>query len=71
MQYFGIDWLAMVLTLWAVWDIGNKKKSGFILMIIANICWVVLGYLTESLAMALSNLILMCLNVRAIVKWSK
>ncbi|TXM07052.1 aminotransferase, partial [Vibrio parahaemolyticus] len=25
-QYYGIDWVAMVLTFLAIWQIGNKNK---------------------------------------------
>ncbi|HHF3026261.1 TPA: aminotransferase, partial [Vibrio diabolicus] len=45
-QYYGIDWVAMVLTFLAIWQIGNKNKIGFILMMCGNTSWVAVGYLT-------------------------
>lgn len=71
LQYYGIDWLAMVLTFLAIWLIGDRNKSGFFLMIGGNTCWVVLGVMTASVALVLANLSFMALNVRAIVHWSR
>ncbi len=31
-QFYGVDWIAMVLTFVAIWQIGNKNKIGFVLM---------------------------------------
>ena len=71
LQFYGVDWLAMLLTFIAIWKIGNKEKSGFVLMIVGNVCWMVLGVQTSSLAMFLANLIFMLLNLRAIIKWNE
>jgi hypothetical protein len=71
LQFYGIDWFAMVLTFLAIWQIGNKNKIGFILMMCGNSSWIAVGYLTGSLAMVIANLIFMAMNLRAIMKWSK
>ncbi|MDD1780330.1 PnuC protein [Enterovibrio sp. ZSDZ35] len=71
LQYYGIDWLAMVLTFLAIWQIGNKNKAGFYLMICGNTSWIGVGYLTDSIAMIIANVIFLLMNIRAIVKWSK
>ncbi len=69
-QYYGIDWVAMVLTFLAIWQIGNKNKIGFILMMCGNASWVAVGYLTGSVAMIIANIIFFSMNLRAIIKWS-
>ena len=69
-QYYGIDWIAMVLTFLAIWQIGNKNKIGFILMMCGNTSWVAVGYLTGSVAMIIANIIFFSMNLRAIIKWS-
>ncbi len=69
-QYYGIDWVAMVLTFLAIWQIGNKNKIGFILMMCGNTSWVAVGYLTGSVAMIIANIIFFSMNLRAIIKWS-
>lgn len=70
-QYYGIDWLAMCFTFLAIWQIGNKKKIGFILMMCGNTSWIVVGYFTGSVAMIIANVIFFSMNLRAIIKWSK
>lgn len=70
-QYYGIDWIAMVLTFLAILQIGNKNKIGFVLMICGNTSWITVGYLTGSIAMIIANIIFLLMNVRAIIKWSQ
>ena len=70
-HYYGIDWMAMLLTLVAIYLIGNKKKSGFYLMILGNLAWIILGLLTHSLAMIIANLMFAMMNIRAIYLWSE
>lgn len=69
-QYFGIDWLAMVLTFLAIWQIGNKNKLGFVLMMSGNSCWIAMGLMTDSIAMIIANIIFFTMNLRAVLKWS-
>ena len=69
--YSGVDWLAMGLTLVAIYFIGNKSKSGFVLMILGNIAWVALGVLSQSLAMIIANVLFAGMNIRAIYLWSE
>lgn len=70
-HYYGIDWIAMLLTLLAIYLIGNKTKSGFYLMILGNIAWIGLGFMTYSLAMIIANLLFAAMNIRAIYLWSE
>lgn len=70
-QYYGIDWLAMAFTLVAIYQLGNKQHSGFILMIIGNLFWIGLGVFTASLALVLANSIFAAMNLRGLYKWSR
>ncbi len=70
-KFYGIDWLAMFLTFIAIWQIGNKKRIGFVLMISGNICWAAIGILTESYAMVVANTVFIAMNSRAIIKWKE
>lgn len=70
LQYYGIDWLAMLLTFFAIWQIGNQNRIGFVLMMSGNSAWVAVGYLTDSLAMIVANVVFFAMNLRAIIKWS-
>ncbi|BDM62952.1 hypothetical protein NFHSH190041_04040 [Shewanella sp. NFH-SH190041] len=69
-SYYGVDWVAMVLTFLAIWQVGNRNKIGFILMMFGNSSWMVVGYLSGSMAMIVANLIFLLMNIRAILKWS-
>ncbi|WP_062269317.1 hypothetical protein [Endozoicomonas arenosclerae] len=69
-QYYGIDWLAMTFTFLAIWQIGNKNRIGFVLMMTGNSCWIAMGFLTDSLAMIIANIIFFLMNLRAVIKWS-
>ncbi len=69
--YAGVDWFAMAITLIAIYFIGNQSKLGFYLMIIGNLAWITLGYLSQSLAMIIANLLFAAMNIRAIYVWSR
>jgi hypothetical protein len=69
--YYGIDWLAMLLTLIAIYLIGNKSRIGFYLMIFGNLCWIALGLLSQSIAMIIANFLFVIMNIRAIILWAE
>lgn len=71
LQYYGVDWLAMLFTLVAIYQLGNHKRIGFVLMIIGNGFWIMLGLFTASLAMIVANTIFAGMNVRGLWKWSR
>jgi len=71
LKYYGIDWLAMVLTFFALWHIGNKNKIGFVIMMGGNLCWISIGVLTQSLAMVLANTVFFTMNLRTLWKWQR
>jgi len=70
-QYYAVDWLAMALTLLAIWMIGNRNKNGFYVHIGGNCAWIIMGLMAGSLATMLANAAFILVNVRAMVLWSK
>lgn len=70
-QYYGIDWLAMIFTFFAIYLIGNKTKAGFPIMMCGNSCWIAVGVMTSSVAMIFANIVFLLMNVRALVKWGQ
>jgi len=68
-QYYGCDWLVMIFTFLATYQLGSKHRYGFITMMAANICWATLGILTGSIAMLIANIIIFCMNLRAYIRW--
>jgi len=69
-KYFGIDWFAMVCTFLAIWQIGNKNRIGFVIMMLGNSAWIAIGVLASSQAMILANVVFFLMNGRALIKWS-
>lgn len=72
LKYYTLDWLAMGLSLLAVYLLGNKNKFGFISFILANLLWVILGFsLINSLGIAIGNLVFLIMNIRGYLSWNK
>ena len=69
-QYLGIDWLAMCLTFSAIYLLGNKSRTGFVFMMLGNLCWSAIGIWAHSYAMVIANVGFFAMNVRAFMKWS-
>ncbi len=70
--YYGLDWLGMALSLLAVYQLGNRKRYGFLTFIAGNAIWVYLGlYPMQSLGVAVGNGIFLVLNGRGYLKWKK
>ena len=70
-EYFGIDWLAMVLTFIAIYLLGNKSRYGFVIMMGGNSCWTVIGLLANSYAMVIANIVFFIMNTRGYIRWKK
>ena len=72
LNYYGLDWLGMALSLLAVYQLGNKKHVGFLTFIVANSIWIFLGLiLMKSLGTAVGNFVFLVMNVRGYFKWKK
>lgn len=69
-EYLGLDWLAMCLTFTAIYLLGNKSRSGFVVMMLGNLCWSAIGLWAGSLAMIIANLGFFAMNVRGFLRWS-
>lgn len=71
-RYYGLDWLAMGLSLLAMYLLGNKNRMGFVTFITANALWVVLGLtLIQSYGIAFGNAVFLIMNVRGYAKWKR
>lgn len=71
-NYYGLDWLGMALSLWAVYMLGNKNRYGFVVFAVANMLWVFLGMAwMDSLGIAVGNFVFLVMNLRGYWTWSK
>jgi len=71
MQYFGIDWLATVCGLTGVYLIGSKNHYGFLIMMIASLSWMSVGFMIGSSALIVGSAIFFGLHVRGWMKWRR
>ncbi len=72
LKYYALDWLAMALSLLAVYLLGNKNKLGFVSFSIANATWIFLGFfLMNSLGIGIGNVIFLIVNIRGFISWNK
>ena len=69
-RYDGIDWIAMCLTFGAIYLLGNKSRIGFVVMMLGNLLWCIIGLQAGSYAMIIANLGFFSMNVRGFVKWA-
>jgi len=70
-RYYGIDWFALVLNAAAIYQLGKKQKSGWILGIVANLAWIAFGFLAHSVATIAACGIFTFLNVKGWRDWQK
>ena len=70
-QYYGFDWLAILVGVIGLWRLGNKDKSGFIFYMLAAVAGFVFAVLAHSGAYMIANLITLLLQLRGYLKWQK
>jgi len=71
LKYHGIDWIAMFMTFFTLYYLGEKRRCGFIFGILASISWLTFGALAGSIANVIANVIFITLNLRGYINWNK
>jgi nicotinamide riboside transporter PnuC len=71
MQYYGIDWLATAAGLSGVYLLGNRNRIGFLVMMVASLSWMTVGFLINSIALMLGSLVFFSLHVRGFLAWRR
>ena len=71
MQFFGIDWLATVCGLTGVYLIGSKNRYGFLIMMVASLSWMAVGFMISSTALIFGSAVFFGLHVRGWMKWRR
>lgn len=67
--HYGVDWVAIVLTLIALYRLGNKKRDGFVYGMASNLAWVAFAVLVMSVAALLANVLFIVMNFRGWYRW--
>ncbi len=71
MQYYGIDWLATAAGLSGVYLLGNRNRIGFLVMMVASLSWMTVGFLINSVALILGSIVFFSLHVRGFLAWRR
>jgi nicotinamide riboside transporter PnuC len=71
MQFYLIDWLATVCGLTGVYLIGSKNRYGFLIMMVASMSWMIVGFMIGSLALIFGSSVFFGLHVRGWLKWRR
>jgi nicotinamide riboside transporter PnuC len=71
MQFYGVDWVATVCGLTGVYLIGSKNRLGFIVMMLASLSWLIVGFMIGSWALILGSMVFFSLHVRGFLKWRR
>jgi len=64
-----IDWLAAIFGLLGLWLLAEKHKNGFLLGIVADIFWIILGAQKGLPGLVVVCSILIIINIRGYLKW--
>jgi len=66
-----LDWIAAAFEVSGLWIIGNKKKFGFILLILCSISWIILGIQVQKYGLSVAAFVCFVIHVRNYLKWYK
>ncbi|MFH1089760.1 MAG: hypothetical protein V1716_05055 [Candidatus Uhrbacteria bacterium] len=70
-QYYGFDWLALMIGVVGIWKLGSKKRSGFLFYIAAAASGFIFAVLANSVAYMVVNIITIVLQLRGYLKWRR
>lgn len=68
-HFHGLDWAAMLFSLLALGLLGQKNRLGFLCFMVANLCWLFVGWLAPSVAIIIGNVIFFAANLRGYRRW--
>lgn len=51
--------------------IGSRKKIGFLIMMVASLSWMTVGFFVESVALIFGSVVFFCLHVRGWFNWRR
>lgn len=70
-RYYGFDLLAVLFGFIAIYQVGDKKRKGFLFYILAACFGLAFAIAAKSIAYAIANIITIIMQLRAYIKWGK
>lgn len=71
LQYYGLDWLALVMGLSGSWLIGSMNRYGFFFSICACLCGFSVAIMAHQYGFVLYNVILISFATRGYIRWGR
>ncbi len=71
LQYYGLDWLALMCGLTGSWLIGSMRREGFFFSIMACMCGFSVAIMSQQYGFVVYNIVLITFSTRAYRKWGR
>ena len=71
MNYYGLDWLGTVVGLTSIYYLGQRRRVGFVLRIIASLFWVAFAVVAGTVAGVIANLAVILLSLNGMKEWKR
>ncbi len=66
-----LDIIILVLTISALWLMGNRNRCCFIILAIVSILTGYIAIINELMGLLLSQLLFLCFDIRSYILWGK
>ncbi len=66
-----IDWIAALFTIVGKWTIGNKHKTGYLILIIAAFLWLIVGIVSNLKGIIALNFVVIFIEFRNYLRWKR
>lgn len=71
LNYYGLDWIGTVLILLCIYLVGEQERKGFIYGMLGCCLWLIFGFLAESYATIVANIVFLVMYGRGYLKWKR
>jgi len=66
-----MDWLAGLLELAGVWQVGNKSRHGFLICLACNLLWIAVAFHRQVYGLIPVSIAMFFVNIRNFRKWGR
>lgn len=68
-NYYGLDWLSMLLGFYGMWLLGKKRKVGFVFTAFGMVSALSVALLAQQYGFIFANIVMMILSARNYIMW--
>ena len=70
-NYYGFDYLAALCAIVGMFFLGEKKRVGFVLYMVATTSGLVFSILAQSPPLMVTNILMFIMNLRGYIRWKQ